>query len=460
MCSDRSRIQRVRDEHFKNTDTATTYGKIVSVSPGTESIIVDIGSSSVQVAHPFVSGSSWIRTIPSVGTGCTLSYNSNKKCYEFVAYAPSKDFTQSQMSLYAERKSLYRTLREGEIELASSGGVSSFFGSRPVHAGRAGAVSWSYDSDKLEATTTAPTHVVRGHNNKLDRIGNEIRFGAVKRPVSYARDLYALTAPGSMPMLESYVYAYEYLMNLENDNGASLVDIRLGEVYDNTLTPGTPFALPALSRKNKIPLRARHRYYNTIEPGGLKAPNQSTEVEIDCLGNIDVLLSKLAVMGITVEAPLGNIKVKAGLATSLTTRLAMSLKSELDKIGLEALRGIDLKSSASITSKSSTSTAISAGTSLELKSTTGTSMSSGTGTDIKAGTGLKLSGLTLDAEADTMLNIKGVMINISGKGHVTISGMVGLSIAGSMGVSGKPLPQLPNDIVTGLPLWIDPTLTS
>lgn len=455
-----SRIKRVRDEHFKNIETATTYGKIVSVSPGTESIVVDIGSATVQVAHPFVSGSSWIRAIPSVGTGCTLSYNSNKKCYEFVAYAPSKDFTQSQMSLYAERKSLYRSLREGEIEIASSGGVSTFFGSRPVVSGRAGAVSWSYDSDKLESSVTAPTHIMRGHNNKLDRIGNEIRFGAVKRPVSYARDLYALTSPGSMPMLESYVYAYEYLMNIENDNSAPLVDIRLGEVYDNTLTPGTPFALPALSRKNKLPLRARHRYHNTIEPGGLKTPNQSTEIEIDCLGNVDVLLSKLAVLGMTLEVPTGNLKVKTGLATSLTTRLAMSLKSELDKINVEALRGIDLKSSSSITSKSSTSTSLSSGTSLDLKSSTSSSLSSGTSTTVKAGSGLDLSGLTVDVASDTTLNIKGVLINISGKGHVTISGMAGLSIAGAMGVSGKPLPQLPNDIVTGLPLWLDPTLTT
>lgn len=446
-----SRVSRVRSEHFKNINTPTTTGKIVAVSPETESLSVDIGSTTVQIAHPFVSGSSWIRTMPSAGTACTLSFNTTKQCYEFVAYAPSKEFASKQSELYAARKSLYRTLKEGEVDITSSGGVSTHWGSRSVFTGRAGAVSWSYDSDKLESTATAPTHVLRGHNNKLDRIGNEIRFGVVKRPTSYTKSTYALAAPLSMPQLDKYVYTYEYLMTLNNDNAAPLVDVRLGEVFDNTLTPGMPFSMPALSKKNKLPLRARYKYHNTIEPGGLKAPNQSTDIEVDNLGNVDVMLSKLAILGASIDVPTGNFKLSTGLTTSLKSKLAMSMKSELDSVKLEALRNIELKATSNITMKSTASTKLDATADMSL---------SAASIKAAANTTMELSALSLKASATTTFTVNGVLIDISATGRVMIRGAAGLSIAGALGPTGRPLPTLSNDIVTGLPLFIDPSLTS
>lgn len=424
-----SRVQRIHDEHVQPVKTAVTTGQIVSVSPETESLLVDLGSSQVQVAHPFVSGSAWIRAMPSVGTQIIVSYNTTRKRYEFVSYAPSQEFTSRQLEAYSKRKSLYRDLREGEIELNSSGGANMHLGSRPIVSGHAGCVSWSYDSDKLETNTQAPTHIIRGHNHKKDRIGNEMRFGVVKRPTSYAEETYALTAPLSMPSLEKYVYAYEHLISLSNDNSAPLIDFRSGEVYEDTLTPGIPFATPALGKNLKLPLRARYRFHCTLEPGGLKIPTQSTDIEISHLGDVDIALAMAAIQGFSLKAPMGGIKTSSGLFTTFVAKLAMSLKSELDKIKIDGNRGIDLTTLMDISSKSTLATTLSAGTSMKL-------------------------------DSKTTFDINSVQISIDGKGMVSIHGATGLSLSGAMGKTGRIINTLQQDIITGMPTFLDPTLTA
>lgn len=432
-----NRVQRVQREHKQYTEASATTGQIVSVSPETESILVDIGSSHVQVAHPFVSGSAWIRAMPSVGTQIVVSYNATRKRYEFVSYAPSQEYASKQLEAYSKRKSLYRDLREGEIELTSSGNASLHLSSRPIVSGQAGCVLWAYDSDKLEANTQAPTHIIRGHNHKKDRIGNEIRFGVVKRPTSYANETYALTAPLSMPSLDKYTYAYEYLVSLDNDNAAPLIDFRAGEVYDNTLTPGIPFAMPALGKNLKLPLRARYRFFCTIEPGGLKIPTQSTDIEISHLGDIDIALALSAIQGFSLKAPLGGIKTNSGLFTTLVAKLAMTIKSELDKIKLDGNRGIDLSTLMDIDNKATMAFKASAGTNMDLKANTT---------------------MVLDSKAS--LDLKSIQISIDGKGMVSIHGATGLSLSGALGKTGRIINTLQQDVITGIPTFIDPTLTA
>lgn len=423
------RVRRIASQHLQGVNTPTVTGLIVAVNPDTESITVDIGSSVVQVTHPFVSGNAWIRAVPGTGTSCTLSYNQSKSRYEFVAYAPSQEYATKQLELYQKKRSLYRQLQEGELELASSGGVTEHYGSRPVLNGRAGAVSWAYDSDKLEASTTAPTHIKRGHRSFQDQIKNETRFGVVKRPLSGTREMYALTAPLSNPIAGIYTYAYEYLINLCNDNDAPLFDHRIGEVYDDALTPGIPFATPALSKKFNLPLRARYRYYSTIEPGGMPASGKLTSVEISCLGDVDVSLSDLAVQGFNMSIPYGAFTMKAGLQSSFISRLAVLVKSEIDKIALEAGRGIVLNAGTDVKSTSGTSHALTAGTSFAVK-------------------------------AGTSVDVSGVTIKVDGKGLVSIHGALGLTLSGAMGSTGRIINTLQNDVITGIPTFIDPTLHS
>lgn len=421
------RVGRVAAEHGKPVNAPTVTGLIVGVNPEQETVVVDIGSSTVQVTHPFLSGSAWIRAVPVPGTACTLSYNTSKSCYEFVAYAPSKEYSSKQLDQYAQRKSLYRQLVSGEIEIASSGGVAVHHGSRPVYTGQAGAVSWSHDSDRLESTVTAPTFIVRNHRAFKDRIGNEFRFGVVKRPLSNTRELYALTPPLSNPALDKYVYAYEHLVSMANDIDSPLFDHRQGEVYDDVLTPGIPFAGPALSRKSGIPLRARYRYHATIEPGGI-ASGKMTVMEISCLGDVDVALSELAVQGYTLYSPVGPIAMRTGTSTSLLSKLAVMIKSEIDKIAMEAGQDISLVAGANLSGSAKKSV----------------SLKSGADTKISAGTDIK---------------IEGIQIKVEGT-NVEIHGATGLSLTGAMGKTGRPIATQPTCFISNLPLFLDPTLTA
>jgi hypothetical protein len=327
------------------------------------------------------------------------------------------------------RKSLYRNLREGELELASSGGVTTHYSSRPVFNGRAGAVSWTYDSDKLEASATAPTHVTRGHNNTPDQIGNEIRFGVVKRPLSSTREMYALTAPLSNPIVGLYTYAYEYLINLANDNGAPLIDHRLGEVYDDQLSPGIPFSLPVLGRKSSIPLRARYQYHSTIEPGGIPAPGKMTSYEISCLGDVDALLSDLAIQGYSLTVPHGAMNFKAGTSASFVAELAVLVKSTLDKITLEASGGIVMSTDQSIKTTASVSQKHSSGT-------------------------------TFTLDAGTTATINGVQVEVSATGQLLMHGSLGLTLYGALGQTGRPIATQPTCFITSLPFSVDPTFHS
>lgn len=423
------RVRRVASEHFKNTSTPSVSGLIVAVNPDTESVTVDIGSGVVQITHPFVSGSSWIRALPGVGTQCTLSWNQASQCYDFVAYAPSQGYATTQLQAYQNRKSLYRSLGEGEMEFASSGGVTTYYSSRPVFNGRAGAVTWSYDSDKLETSATAPTHVTRGHNNTPDQIGNEIRFGVVKRPLSSTREMYALTAPLSNPVTGTYTYAYEHLISLSNDNSAPLIDHRQGEVYEDQLTPGVPFSLPALGSRTGLPLRSRQRFYSTIEPGGIPAPGKFTAIEISCLGDVDMLLSDLAIQGYNLIVPYGAVNVNAGTSASVIADLALLLKSTLDKITLNAAGGIVMTTDASVKSKATVSQKYSSGTTFEL-------------------------------DAGTTMTINGVQVQVTATGQLQLHGKLGLSLAGALGATGRIVNTLSVDTLTGLPTFADPTITA
>jgi hypothetical protein len=400
--------------------SATTAATITTVSPDHESMSFDIGSQDSQVAHPFVSGNAWFRSMPSTGTRCTVSFNQTLQRYEFVAYTQTGEQASNRLEAYRNRKSTYRPLAEGEHELQSSGTVNEFWGERPVKTGRAGPVTWSYDADKLEAVTTSPTHIMRGHRHQTDRIGNEIRFGAIKRPTSAVNEQYALVAPFSNPAIDSYVYAYEYLVNLANDNDAPLIDFRAGEVYENTLTPGTPSAKPALSKKNSLPLRARYRYHATLEPGGLPAPG-STDIEIDCLGNVSVALSDTAVIGLDVAVPFGHMHFSSGQDASVISQLALRLASKMAGVAVSSL--LDTK--------------------------------------IESGTDMKISaGTSLDIEATADAIFKSLTLKMTTTATAEIGGGAGLTLYGALGKTGRPVSTQSNCFISGAPFFIDPTLSS
>lgn len=396
---------------------SSSQNRIASVNTATESVTMDTGSGTTEIAHAFCTDSAWVRSIPSPGTRVTLMYNQLTQAYDFVAYVPGG--AARRLKSYAQGQSLYRSLGEGEHEIKSSGDVVTYWGSRCLGTTRAGAVKTTHDGENLEHITQAPTVHIKGHRNRRDSLGHEMRFGVVKRPLSATKDNIILKAPLSNPVLGVFNYAYEHMIKLNNDNDDPLVDIRIGEVYDDTPQPPTPFSAPVMGDHGQ-PLRARYRYHSTIEPLGIGVPETYTEAAIDSLGNVDVVLSKLAIVGFALRVPLGSFNMTSGLQANIEGKLGVSL----------------------------TATAGS------------TSISGNLGVTVTTPMNATVSGKTgLDLKSDMVVTVEGIAgVNLKSKGKVSIHGMGGVSIAGAMGPTGQALAS-GLDRVCGVPMFIDPTVT-
>lgn len=392
-------------------DRKTPYTSVIqSVDPENETLTVVDASRAADIRYSFVSGNSWSRSMPSSGLRVSVVYSAENKRLEVVGYQTNK--SADLIAGYKSKKNLYRPLREGEHDVSSSGRTSSFWGSQPIKTDRAGLVSSKHDGLKLEYGVRAPTMIWRGVRNRPDVIGHELRIGAVKRPLSAAKEAYALKI-GSLPDLDSFIYSTEYLLALNDmSTDAPLIDIRSGDVFDDALVPGYPMSMPLLGTNN-LPLRHRAKYFVTIEPGSIAVPKQSTDFEIDTLGNVNLTLSKLSVIGLAVKVPLGRILVSCGLDMTLDAKLGLTLKT-MGKMTFDALAGMDF------TTKGA---------------------------------------MSFDAVAGYKVHSTA---NVSIESDLTseISGKVGASIYGAMGKTGRPIANLPNDPVTEIPLFMDATVTN
>lgn len=391
--------------------------KVQSIDTYRERLLFDDSSKESPIRYPFASANAWIRIMPSAGSRAVVAYSQISKRLEVVGY----ELPQAETLIrdYQARQSSYRQLREGEAEIMSSGAASSFWGGYPVKTDRAGVVSTKHDGLKLEYAVRAPTVVWRGVRNRPDVIGHEMRIGTVKRSTSPNKEAYALKL-GSLPELGSFIYANEYLLALNADvTDAPLIDIRSGDVFDDSLSPGYPMALPLLG-VNNLPLRHRAKYYVTIEPGTIGVPRQSTDLEIDNLGNVALTLSKLSIFGLAVKVPLGRVLLACGLDMKLDAKLGIVLTS-LGKIQIKGTAGVEIATPAQVT------------------------VSGDLGVSIKT-------------NANASIQSTG-MTTIEATGPVTVSGKAGVSLKGASGGVGlRPINTLPIDPVTGIVTWTDATV--
>lgn len=394
-----------------SVDRTAPYQVVIkSVDNQREMLTTDDDSKETEIRHPYASQNSWIRTMPSSGIKAVVAYSSDNHKLEVIGYQNSK--AAENIKLYSQRQGLYRPLKEGEHEVMSSGKASSFYGSQPVKVDRAGLVSHKLDGLKLESATRAPTFIVRSTRNRPDIIGHEMRFGAVKRSLSAAKESYALKI-GSLPDADQAIFANEFLLAVNADlTDAPLVDIRSGDVFDDALTPGYPMAIPRTGT-NSLPLRHHAKYFVTIEPGTTPVPMQATELEVDCLGNVALTLSKLSVIGLAVKAPLGRILVSCGLDMTLDAKLGIKLTS-LGKITLDGKLGIDITTPAAV----------------NISGDLGVKITSTGPTSVKA------------------------------TGGVELNGTAGVKLIGAMGETGRPISTQALDVTSGIPLFIDPSLST
>lgn len=411
------------NEASKRTDAYVT-ATITAVALDAETMTVS-QYGDVEIPQQTVFGKSWFRSAPSSGQGVKLSWNQKKQRYEAIGYEAAGT-TAQKLNDYREKKGLYRPLREGEHEIVSSGGAVSFWGSQPFVEHRVGPIRSSLDGLKLEASTKAPTTVIRGHANRPDVIGDEIRFGVVKRPTAANAEAYALKAPLSNPLLDVYHYGKEFLLNIRDDmSGSPLIDVRSGDVFDDQLLPGFPFALPKLGDTG-LPLRHHARYYCTIEPGSLPAADQMTEVQVDSLGNMTVNLSKLSILGYAMNVPLGKIAMSCGLTMALDAKLGVTITALKDVV-VKGMTGVTVSTPAKV-------------------SVTGT------------------SGIDIDSKAK--VNITGTAgVNVSSAASVSISGTSEVEVKSTASIKVQaPMIELQGsvnslakhiDYTTGVPLFPD-----
>jgi hypothetical protein len=372
----------------------------------------DDDSKETEIRFPFTSANSWMRSMPSAGVRAVVAYNKDDRKLEFLGYQNAR--ASDAITSYKAGTGLYRPLSEGEHDIMSSGKASSYWGKQPFKVDRAGMVSSRLDGLKLEAMTHAPTVIWRGTRNRPDIICHEMRFGTVKRPSSAAKEDYALKI-GSAIDADSAIYANEFLMAINADvTDAPLIDMRLGEVFDDSLSPGYPMDNPRYG-SNNLPLRAHVKYYVTAEPGTTPMVGQATEYEVDTLGNVSLTLSKLSLTGVIVKAPVGKIALSSGLDMSFDSYGNLNITA-LGKITINGKTGIDLSTAGAVT------------------------ISGDQGVSIKSRTG------PVSVESTV--------------GAVEINGKTGVSLIGALGKTRRPIATLSNDPVTGIPLFLDATLST
>ena len=388
-------INRISKAARSNDDYVTSVITAVALDTETASVA---RYGDVPIPQPLVFGTSWIRSAPSAGQGIKLMRNPKKQKYEAVGYEQPSD-TQTKLNNYSEKTGKYRPLRQGEHEILSGGGAVSFWGSQPFLEHRVGPIRHSLDAIKMEAAYKAPTHVMRLHASRTDAIGDEIRFGVVKRPTSANTEVYALKTPFSNPLLETYQYGKEFLLNIKDDvSGSPLIDVRCGDVFDDQLLPGYPFSLQKFG-DNNLPLRYWARFYDSLEPGTLSVPDQMTDVQVDSLGNIAVNLSKLSVLGFTMNVPLGKIAMSCGLDMALDAKLGVTITALKDvvvkgtagvtvstpaKVSVEGTSGVDIKSSANITVNGATGVTVKSAAKVEVTGTAEVDVTSSTSIKVSA----------------------------------------------------------------------------
>lgn len=432
------------------------------------------GERSIPLPMPFESNTSWIRAIPENGTPAMCSYRNDTGdlvCINYYSFNP-----KNKLSGYTGSKNIYRTLKSGEIEINSSGMAQSYYSQRPVLEQRAGVCRTWIDQDRLEIGAKSPLHTKQIYEYKSNQIGDEERFGAVKRPYNFLFDPNTLqprnpltailaespysrnyfdypfpnfTLPTGFPSpsfaqvtattanaaaaaliaigeFKQRVFAKEYLKVLKNPlyptaPNPILLDIREGQVFDDkgvqTIGPNGAY------------IRAKYDYYTPAL--------DSTSFVIDEIGNVNWNLSLASKSGWNVLSPAGPIKMATSLqGMNFTSALAVEVlagtsigmtagtDATFDVVSnMEATVGgnysVNCIGSGShqyntgLEVKSNASTTINSAVDLNLIATSGNFKASAPIMDLSSSASFKLASPTIDITAAGALTLKAADLKIS-----------------------------------------------
>ena len=340
------------------------------------------GSTSTPLPMPFESTDSWIRSIPITGTTALVTYRRDTKEATFIRYL--NDQPKKKLDTYNAGKNAYKPLLPGEHEIHSSGYAQSYYSQRPILEQRGGVIRSWLDQDRAECGQKAPIHTRQLHSHRTNELGDEERFGVVKRPKelnlanaaylgsTYSSNFSEYPYPDfSMPSIEKgggvpaafsllaetiataseaaaaltgtfkiRPFAKEYLRILKNPLSplppTSLIDIREGNVFDDDGKQVTG--------ASGAYLRAKHEYFTTL--------TDSTKCEIDDLGNINWTLSLGASEGWNTNIPAGAWKLDTGLGITMST---------LNNIEMSSTLGTTISATTDLALSSTLNTSIDAG---------------------------------------------------------------------------------------------------
>lgn len=284
---------RMKEQQSRKTGgMAGPYnGRIYNINPQTERANVDFyaGAKSgkgINVLHPYLGINSWIRVMPDEGTGVLLHNRADSKDPEIERYYMPD--TGRRVNAFSSASEPYRMLQPGEIEVSSKGLSQIFLARRGCIDIRAGAIRQWMDQDKTEFGVKSPTSKFLGYQNVSDQIGDEHRWGVVKRPINSIYEQY-VKYNGNFAKENSDILLFEGSPNI-------LYDKREGHVVNNS----GDFVKSGTTGNN---LRLKHIFYTINGEALIK--------EIDELGNMTLTLpSSDASDGLTLIVPAGNIRMQ------------------------------------------------------------------------------------------------------------------------------------------------------
>jgi hypothetical protein len=297
--SNQQRANNIPSDMISRANSAV----ISSINGQTEEIIYRSGGtgSVTPLTHPYLGPNSWIRVMPERGTKCMISRRAEDGEPYISAY-----FSEATASNYTkatdESRFYYKSLREGEIDLATPGIANVFLSRRGTVEIRGGLTSLKLHSDGGEIQARSPTHTRQVLGNKRQKVGDEERFGVVQRPGALNVKFPGQSTIRNIVETIPTFFAKEYLRHLSSDGpiaGVTLVDHREGDVYQDS-------GIPLLSATTGRKLRSITKY-------GTEVPGIITTTEVDVDGNISVSLPASAIQGlqVSVNGP-GNVKFTVG----------------------------------------------------------------------------------------------------------------------------------------------------
>ena len=232
------------------------------------------GSRSIALPMPFESTNSWIRSIPASGCAALITYRRDTGEPTFLRYL--NDVPDKKLSSYQAGTNIYRPLLPGEHEVHSSGYAQSFYSQRGTLDQRGGVIRSWLSQDQVECGQKSPIHTRQLHQHLTSAMGDEERFGVVRRPMKLTPASAALlgseyssnfstypypdfSLPGGVPAAFNIAsqaiatasaaiaaatgtfkirpFAKEYLRVIKNPLSPlppdSLIDIREGQVFDD-----------------------------------------------------------------------------------------------------------------------------------------------------------------------------------------------------------------------------------